>query len=305
MRDAPHPEVQPEDAPFAGENFLRQSGDALNIQKLQLFAWQSAARGNDVHLHANPTQGEILHGQYQEKKETLKSANKSTILATYGGEEYLEKVPKELLAGQTEDYVEYSRSGQVIKGRESAKARTKYDEDVYPGNHTSVWGSWYNLSSAQWGFACCHSTIINSYCAGAAGIRAVDESSADQLLNNPNAPSDNRPSSSGGNQLLTDRGKRDQATELAEIKTQQESSFSKRRLGEGDLQLDQGKLETALNEQRRKRRKEDEEWMGDKRPKYNSFSGGAEVTEEELEAYRRTRVASTEDPMANYVDEDK
>ena len=223
------------------------------------------------------------------------------------------------MAGQTEDYVEYSRSGQVIKGRESAKARTKYDEDgkrtmmcidfraqfshyiVYPGNHTSVWGSWYNLSSAQWGFACCHSTIINSYCAGAAGIRAVDESSAEQLLNNPNAPSDNRPSSLGGDQPLAGRGKRDQATELAEIKTQQESSFSKRRLGEGDLQLDRGKLEAALNEQRGKRRKEreeDEEWMGDKRPKYNSYSGGAEVTEEELEAYRRTRIASTEDPVS-------
>jgi pre-mRNA-processing factor SLU7 len=50
-------------------------------------------------------------------------------LARYGGEEYLEKAPKELLAGQTEDYVEYSATGQVIKGREKAKARSKYDED--------------------------------------------------------------------------------------------------------------------------------------------------------------------------------
>jgi hypothetical protein len=38
-------------------------------------------------------------------------------------------VPKELLGGQTEDYVEYSRSGQIIKGREPVKARSKYDED--------------------------------------------------------------------------------------------------------------------------------------------------------------------------------
>ena len=88
---------------FAGDNFLRYSGDATNIQKLQLFAWNSAARGNDVHLNANPTQGAILHSQFQDKKEKLKDTTKVGILQRYGGEEYLEKVPRELLTGQTED----------------------------------------------------------------------------------------------------------------------------------------------------------------------------------------------------------
>lgn len=88
---------------FAGDNFLRFSGDATNIQKLQLFAWNSAARGNDVHLNANPTQGSILHQQFQEKKEKLKDTTKVGILQKYGGEEYLAKVPRELLTGQTED----------------------------------------------------------------------------------------------------------------------------------------------------------------------------------------------------------
>ena len=99
------------------------------MQKLQLFAWQSAARGNDVHLQANPTQGEILHKQYQDKKEELRDTTKVGILAKYGGEQYLEKVPVELLRGQTEEYVEYSRTGQVIKGRERVKVRSKYPED--------------------------------------------------------------------------------------------------------------------------------------------------------------------------------
>ena len=51
------------------------------------------------------------------------------FVAKYGGEEYLEKAPKELLQGQTEEYVEYSRTGQVIKGRERVKAKSKYPED--------------------------------------------------------------------------------------------------------------------------------------------------------------------------------
>lgn len=70
-----------------------------------------------------------MHQQYKEKKEKLKDTTKVGILAKYGGEEYLEQVPKELLMGQTENYVEYSRTGQVIRGLEKAKAKSKYPED--------------------------------------------------------------------------------------------------------------------------------------------------------------------------------
>lgn len=99
------------------------------MQKLQLFAWNAAARGNDVHMNANPTQGQLLHSEFQNKTETLKDMTKVSILAKYGGEEYLQKAPKELLQGQTEEYVEFSRTGQVIKGKERAVARSKYPED--------------------------------------------------------------------------------------------------------------------------------------------------------------------------------
>ena len=87
----------PVQSQFAGENFLRFSGEAPEVQKLQLFAWNAAARGNDVHVNANPTQGQLLHSQYIQKKEELKDTTKVSILAKYGGEEYLEKAPKELL----------------------------------------------------------------------------------------------------------------------------------------------------------------------------------------------------------------
>jgi pre-mRNA-processing factor SLU7 len=149
MRDNPNVEVAPQDvssghlfgillcliqAQFAGENFTRLSGEAPEVQDLQLFAWQSAARGHDVHMNANPTQGEILHKQFIKKKEYLKDTSKDSILATYGGEEYLEKLPKELLGGQTEEYAEYSQTGQILKGRERVKTRSKYAEDgMYTG----------------------------------------------------------------------------------------------------------------------------------------------------------------------------
>jgi pre-mRNA-processing factor SLU7 len=114
---------------FAGENFLRYSGEAAEVQKLQLFAWQASQRGSDVHLTSNPTQGELLHQEYKEKKEELRDTMKDSLLAKYGGEKYLQAAPKELLQGQTENYVEYSRTGQIIKGQEKAKAKSKYAED--------------------------------------------------------------------------------------------------------------------------------------------------------------------------------
>ena len=89
-----------------------------------------------MHLNTNPTQGELFHYEFKQKKEELRDATRSNILAKYGGAEYLESAPKELRQGQTEDYVEYSRSGHVIKGRERAKARSKYPEDGAP-NRTS------------------------------------------------------------------------------------------------------------------------------------------------------------------------
>lgn len=79
----------------------------------------------------------------------------------YGGEEHLQAPPKTLLLAQTEDYVEYSRSGKVIKGAEKLIIRSKYEEDVFINNHTSVWGSFWK--DAHWGFKCCYSFVKVSF----------------------------------------------------------------------------------------------------------------------------------------------
>ena len=59
--------------------------------------------------------------------------------------------------------MEYDRTGRVIKGVEF-KAKSRYEEDVLINNHTAVWGSWWR--EGTWGYACCHSTVKNSYCTG-------------------------------------------------------------------------------------------------------------------------------------------
>ncbi|PPQ77214.1 hypothetical protein CVT25_011060 [Psilocybe cyanescens] len=294
MRDAPLKNIPAEDAKFAGDNFFRYSGEAPEVQDLQLFAWQAAARGNDVHLNANPTQGELLHYEFKQKKEELKDTTKTSILAKYGGAEYLNSAPKELRQGQTENYVEYSRTGQVIKGREKAKAKSKYPEDVYVNNHTAVWGSWYDTLTGSWGYACCHSSLHLSYCAGKAGIEAAYASSAQHLLATSNTPA------------VPEKSEKEPPRDVQETPSEKiDQNYSKKRIGEGDIKLDQGKLAQAvLEEKKRKAKGGNDDERSSKKVKSSLEGGGShEVTEEELEAYRMSR-RQTEDPMANYVDED-
>ncbi|KAG2078930.1 pre-mRNA-splicing factor SLU7 [Suillus decipiens] len=282
MRDAPIKNVPAEEAKFAGDNFFRFSGEAPEVQELQLFAWQAAARGNDVHLNANPTQGQLLHHEFKEKKEMMKDVNKVSILAKYGGEEYLEHVPKELINGQTENYVEYSRTGHIIKGKERAKARSKYPEDVYINNHTDVWGSWYDLSSGTWGYACCHSSIHISYCAGEAGKEAAQASTAQALL-------------------ASSKARSEPSTQDNEARARIEQNYSKKRVGEGDVSLDKDRLAEAINEEKKRKARGDKDDDRSSKKMKGLQSGSHDVTEEELEAYRMTR-RNAEDPMANYVD---
>jgi pre-mRNA-processing factor SLU7 len=102
---------------YAGENFVRFSGDTQKHAVAQLFAWEAYEKGVDVHLLAEPTKLETLQKEYDKKKDQFKSQAQDSILKHYGGEEHLQVPTKSLLLAQTEDYVEYSRYGKVIKVR--------------------------------------------------------------------------------------------------------------------------------------------------------------------------------------------
>lgn len=178
MRDNPYKNSNktPEELHFAGDNFVRYSGDTQKIAEAQLFAWQAYEKGVDVHLQAEPTKAELLNKEFLSKEEEFRHSMKDSILEKYGGAEHLQMPPRELIFAQTEDYVEYSRHGEVIRGAERPVIRSKYEEHVLINNHTSVWGSYWK--DFQWGYKCCHSLIKNSYCTGASGkeVQAMDGS---------------------------------------------------------------------------------------------------------------------------------
>jgi pre-mRNA-processing factor SLU7 len=157
------------------EKFMRASGDAAEFERAQRAAWESQEQGAMVkqHLQANPTEAQYYQKKAREEAEAKKEAQKKMLLEKYGGQEHLQAAPlRDAAVTESERYVEYDASGG-IKGAPKTIAKSKYPEDKLINNHTSVWGSWWK--NFQWGYACCHSMVKNSYCTGEEGIRAFDE----------------------------------------------------------------------------------------------------------------------------------
>ncbi|KAK2766590.1 mRNA splicing protein [Emmonsiellopsis sp. PD_33] len=159
----------------AEENFIKASGDAAEFERAQRYAWESQERGDQdrQHLQANPTSGEYFRKKEKEEAEAKRQAQRKALLEKYGGEQHLQPAPlRDAAVIENERFVEYDETG-AIKGAPKKVAKSRYAEDVLINNHTSVWGSWW--SNFVWGYACCHSTVKNSYCTGEEGKEAFEE----------------------------------------------------------------------------------------------------------------------------------
>lgn len=164
MRENPNPN-DPNSA-FKGENELRMTGAAVSFINQEKFAWDAVERNSlDLSSIANPTLTERVFKSMQQKESTLKDKNRQKIFDEYGGSEHFEG-DSDLIFGQTEKYAEYSADGSALDIYNHK--RSKYAEDTYINNHTSVWGSYYN-DYLGWGFACCHGNSKNSMCTGERG----------------------------------------------------------------------------------------------------------------------------------------
>ncbi|XP_066922401.1 pre-mRNA-splicing factor SLU7-like [Clytia hemisphaerica] len=295
---------------YYGDNFVRASGNVKDVANAQLFAWEAYEQGSDVHLQADPTKLELLHKTYKVKKDNYKEDQKEGVLAKYGGAEHLEAPPKELLLAQTEEYVEYSRTGKVVKGQEKAIVSSKYEEDVYLNNHTSVWGSFWE--TFRWGYACCHSFIKQSYCTGEAGkvARNTDtpldrvtlfQRKGGQEEDKEENEEEGKEGEKSGKKSLVEMHRE----KLAEEKSNKKKNKKKGKDDDdedGDKESKKEKLRKALEAEDERNRKMDEVLKLDERKRgYNSLNlNNAEPTVEEMEAYRMKR-SLQDDPMAQFM----
>lgn len=293
MRENPYANAgkNPDEVSYAGDNFVRYTGDTISMAQTQLFAWEAYDKGSEVHLQADPTKLELLYKSFKVKKEDFKEQQKESILEKYGGQEHLDAPPAELLLAQTEDYVEYSRHGTVIKGQERAVACSKYEEDVKIHNHTHIWGSYWK--EGRWGYKCCHSFIKYSCCTGEAGKEItnseeciVDDVAGEESVKKP--------------QTLMEMHQE----KLKEEKKKKKKKKRKHRKSSSDSDDEEKKhekLKKALNAEEARLLHVKELMQVDERKRpYNSIYEAREPTEEEMEAYRMKR-QRPDDPMASFL----
>ncbi|XP_047341276.1 pre-mRNA-splicing factor SLU7 [Impatiens glandulifera] len=271
MREDPLPDMDPNEKFYVGDNQNRLSGQALEFKQLNIHAWEAFDKGHDVHMQAAPSQAELLFKNYKINKEKLKSQVKETIMEKYGNAASEESLPRELLLGQSEREVEYDRAGRIVKGQEMAIPRSKYDEDIYINNHTSVWGSWWK--DYHWGYKCCKQIIRNSYCTGAAGIEAA-EAAVD---------------------LMKANIARKEAAEETPLVSENKKMVTWGTDVPDDLVLDEKLLKEALLKEEERKTEEKNE----RKRKYN-VKWNDQVTNEDMEAYRMKRLHH-DDPMKDFL----
>ncbi|XP_069027413.1 pre-mRNA-splicing factor SLU7 [Embiotoca jacksoni] len=295
MRENPYfnTGMNPDEVGYAGDNFARYTGHTINMAQTQLFAWEAYERGSEVHLQADPTKLELLHRSFKVKKEDFKEMQRESILERYGGEEHLDAPPRELLLAQTEDYVEYSRHGAVLKGLEKAVARSKYEEDVLINNHTCIWGSYWK--DGCWGYKCCRSMVKHSYCTGEAGI-GISNSDCAPFEEGLAEPQEEEPKSLL--EMHRDKMMKDKKKKKKSRKGKKPSSDSS---DSEDEEKKKEKLRKALEAEDKRTKHIDAIMQLDERKRpFTSLQEVKAPTEEEMEAFRMKR-CRPDDPMASFL----
>lgn len=311
MRDNPYAGTERE-VDYKGENFVRFSGDTQQHANAQLFAWEAHERGVDVHLLAEPTKLELLKQEYDKKRDELKDKARGSIINRYGGEEHLDAPPPSLLLAQTEQYVEYSRYGKIIKGQDRQVIRSKYEEDVFPNNHTSVWGSYWHVG--KWGYKCCHSFIKNSYCTGEAGKRALEsaivenkrtvseeQKSDNEKVESSDEKSTSSVSSSDEEEKMSKTIKKTKSIKRKNKKLKQKERRKNKK--KATKMQEQDKLQQALRKEEENEKEAERLMQLDERKRpYNSMYEVKRPTVDEIEAFQMKRKRD-DDPMAEFLNQ--
>lgn len=164
MRENPFPDKKPGvDVIYAGDNVWKASGAVSSIAQSQLFAWDAASHGADVHLQANPTQAALMKEQFEQRKAAVKELQKKKLEETYGKGSNTSTVSStasgEQILQATEAFIEYGLDGQPIQVTKT-KHLSIADSTMHVINlfgHSSCWGSFFDKETMRWGYACCKS----------------------------------------------------------------------------------------------------------------------------------------------------
>lgn len=170
MRANPTPHLDSSELSFAGDNFIKNSGEVAEFEQVEEFA-----QGN---LMANPTAVALQRKQFvqlvKKGEEEAMAKRKATELEYTGGASLA--AAASALPSSSTCYFEYTKDGRLVNtGETDIVTSSRFEEDVFEGNHSQIWGSYLDDATLAWGYSCCFQTIRKSYCIGERGREAVRE----------------------------------------------------------------------------------------------------------------------------------
>ena len=266
------------------DGFVRPTpeGNQAAFERAQRYAWETQESSTltaeeRVHLQANPTAGAVLMRKHEEEVAAKKASRSAYLMDKYGadaggsgggGDVEGKRKPVQSIAA-SEAYTEYDDQGKPKGALPAAVAKSKYPEDIHPNNHTSVFGSYW--SNFTWGYACCHSSVRNSYCTGEEGRAAFEAE---------------REMKRGGKLGLITDG-REKNDELVH----EDAERNEDDVGDEDSG-------------RRKEANGDEPAKASERYKKRTLEEIKGITSDEMESYKRSKM-SAQDPMASMLGKDE
>ena len=136
------------------DDFVRGHKTDAEFAKDQTFAWE--AKPVEPSTAAEGAGVEVAKVQDAETME-----RKRALAAKYGDVDVVAgSLPAHLLdADDSED-----DDDNVKKRQKKDASMPVYDEDVYRNGHTTVFGSFYDVSTKRWGYRCCKTFGKNAYC---------------------------------------------------------------------------------------------------------------------------------------------
>jgi len=289
MRSDPNPDVNPEDKDYAGDNFVRYTGDVAQLAKMELHTMKGASFGRNLpHLQGEPSRAEALFQEFESKKKGLEERRQADIVRKYGGQDHVRPEPVMEGIAQTEAYVEYSRDGRVLKGAKPSVAVSKYPEDVFEKNHTAIWGSYFK--DGNWGYACCYQTQRNALCTGEDGKQAAIATEKEMA-----------------ERVAAAVAKRDSKSLVDQWQAKEQEREASKLPPEEQAEVERRKQREIEREMRRQDKEERELLNSDRDGQYHSVrnSGDAgEMSETVMEAYRLRRQLA-DDPMRKFLSASK
>ena len=285
MRENPTPHIDPKELLYAGDNFARATGDAVELAKAQVFAWD-AKTGLASVVEAEPSRAELLRKTRETKAIEEQKIRAAAVEARYGSaaqndDECPDEHRLRSFQAQSEVYREFKKDGSLKVGGPIVIPTSKYLEDHFPNNHRAVWGSFFCPVTFQWGFADDHSTIKNSFATGESGKLANDKARLGLASDLPTAAFEGKLAV-----VSEEATKKKKNVQIDRDSVYGVPDFSK-------VDLDENKVKEAMKRQR------DGADLPTPGKKYNS-QGSTSVTLEDMEAYRRTKITK-DDPMRDFL----